>query len=251
MKRIIIVFLAGLFSAKADVQITKTAPQSVNPLNGMGEEALAQQMQIYNTRYMDDWRIINGITNRVTDRWIQFSGEVVEVHPGGIRVEGQFFCPTDSTGKQSYAGEFFVESFPYDVAPGDKIGGNQIFRALSAGVYKYNTVGGGTRALHKLFYGTPCLAPPKSAEQIEAERRLEARKKADGAAAALKQNQELADKGDAYGQLRMAERYRDGNGVETNRIKARMLFIQSADQGNEQAARELTALTNSVSSVKP
>jgi len=63
---------------------------------------------------------------------------------------------------------------------------------------------------------------------------------------AAKYYQNLADTGDAYGELRMAERYQDGVGVERNLAKARHYFSQSAAQGNEPAARELQLLNDTI-----
>jgi hypothetical protein len=62
------------------------------------------------------------------------------------------------------------------------------------------------------------------------------------AAAALKFNQEAAARGDAYGLLRMGERYRDGDGVEKDLAKAREYFGRAAKQGNSSAAAALAKL---------
>jgi TPR repeat protein len=61
-------------------------------------------------------------------------------------------------------------------------------------------------------------------------------------AKAVKYNQELADIGDAYGQLRMGERYLVGDGVEKDEVKAREYFAKAAAQGNETAAKALEKL---------
>ena len=59
---------------------------------------------------------------------------------------------------------------------------------------------------------------------------------------ALKMNQDLADKGDAYGLLRMGERYRDGEGVEKDIAKAKAYLQKAADAGSPTAADELKKL---------
>ena len=48
--------------------------------------------------------------------------------------------------------------------------------------------------------------------------------------------QALADKGDADGQFRMGEFYRDGYGVPKDEAKARDYFTKSAAQGYKDAA---------------
>ncbi|HEV2691704.1 MAG TPA: hypothetical protein VG347_02295 [Verrucomicrobiae bacterium] len=59
---------------------------------------------------------------------------------------------------------------------------------------------------------------------------------------ALQANQEAAAQGDAYGLLRMGERYRDGEGVEQDLVKARDYLKKAADAGSPTAADELAAL---------
>jgi hypothetical protein len=66
--------------------------------------------------------------------------------------------------------------------------------------------------------------------------------KADMDARVLKSQQELADQGDRYGEYRMGLRYRDGDGVPQDLIKARELLQESADQGYTAAATELAKL---------
>lgn len=58
----------------------------------------------------------------------------------------------------------------------------------------------------------------------------------------LKWQQELAEKGDRYGEYRMGLRYRDGEGVPQDVEKARSLLEKAADQGNADAAAALAKL---------
>lgn len=58
----------------------------------------------------------------------------------------------------------------------------------------------------------------------------------------LKNNQDLADKGDAYGLLRMGERYRDGEGVPKDLAKARDYLTKAAEAGSQTASDELKTL---------
>jgi hypothetical protein len=98
--------------------------------------------------------------------------------------------------------------------------------------------------------GTRYTPPPLTQEQIKAKEKAENAKreaaeksKKEADLNILKWNQQQADAGDAYGQLRMAERYRDGIGVETNLAKARTYFSLSAGQGNITAKQALEALS--------
>jgi len=59
---------------------------------------------------------------------------------------------------------------------------------------------------------------------------------------ALKANESAAATGDAYGLLRMGERYRDGEGVAKDLAQARNFLHQAALKGSDTAARELAAL---------
>jgi hypothetical protein len=58
----------------------------------------------------------------------------------------------------------------------------------------------------------------------------------------VKYNQDLADKGDEYGLLRMGERYRDGDGVEKDLAKAKDYLTKAAAAGSPTAADELKTL---------
>lgn len=66
--------------------------------------------------------------------------------------------------------------------------------------------------------------------------------KSDVDARILKSQQELAAKGDAYGELHMGLRYRDGDGVEKNLAKAREWLQKAADQGDPDAFAALSKL---------
>ena len=61
----------------------------------------------------------------------------------------------------------------------------------------------------------------------------------------LKSNQDAAARGDAYGLMRMGERYRDGEGVEKDLDKARTYLKKAADAGSPTAAEELQHLPSS------
>lgn len=69
-----------------------------------------------------------------------------------------------------------------------------------------------------------------------------AQQKTNANTAALKSNQEAAAKGDAYGLLRMGERYLKGDGVEKDLAKARQYLQRAAENGSATAKDELSKL---------
>jgi Sel1 repeat-containing protein len=71
------------------------------------------------------------------------------------------------------------------------------------------------------------------------QKQLSEQKKAEMLKRTVKFNQDAADKGDAYGQLRMGERYLNGEGVEKDESKAKEFLSKSAAQGNQNAAKLL------------
>lgn len=203
----------------------------------------------------DPWRIIDGKTNWAKGQnWYQLAGRVVEVQPHGIRVEGVY---TDRPGYLTHRlddysdkKDFFIRDFPYAVAEGDVIGESMNLTGVANGIYSYPTVLGASKSLHEFVYGKPCGEPQESidarkaaeaAETAKQNSKIEAAKKAkrDAAARILKWNQDQADAGDPYGLMRMGERYRDGEGVETNMNKAQAYFIRASALGNKQAEDDL------------
>ncbi|MGA9877048.1 MAG: hypothetical protein WBQ21_14700, partial [Solirubrobacteraceae bacterium] len=80
-----------------------------------------------------------------------------------------------------------------------------------------------------MLYGKPAAALPEPKAEVDAR--------------VLKWHEELADSGDAYGDLRMGLRYRDGDGVPKDLQQAREWLQKSADQGDTEAATALDKLT--------
>ena len=66
--------------------------------------------------------------------------------------------------------------------------------------------------------------------------------KVKGESRALAANEAAAAKGDAYGLLRMGERYRDGDGVAKDLAKARTYLMQACLRGEIEASNELANL---------
>jgi TPR repeat protein len=79
-------------------------------------------------------------------------------------------------------------------------------------------------------------------EQRRAAKKAIQDKKEAAEAKALNYNQDAADKGDAYGLMRMGERYRDGEGVEKDLAKAKVYLTKAAAAGSQTAANELSKL---------
>jgi hypothetical protein len=94
-----------------------------------------------------------------------------------------------------------------------------------------------------------CAPPVFTPQQIavakqnseQANAQADAMKKA-GEEKALKSNMDAAAKGDAYGLMRMGERYRDGDGVPKDLAKARDYLQRATDAGSSTAADELKNL---------
>lgn len=224
-----------------------TAP---NPLN----QPAQSQPELQNFVARDPIRIIGGKTERVNGNgWFWFEGKVVEVQPAGIRVLGLYTNPGGNTERMMEVlyepQEFFVQNFPYSVAEDDRLSMSQHYTAKISDNYTYTTVLGGSRTIHSLNYGVIWTPPPPTPEQIaEAKTNaIAARAKADAAKKAaeekaLKMNQDLAAKGDAYGLLRMGERYRDGTAVEKDLSKAREYFTNAIAAGSLDASNELARL---------
>jgi TPR repeat protein len=64
------------------------------------------------------------------------------------------------------------------------------------------------------------------------------------ASLALAENERLAAQGDAYGELRMGERYLTGDGVPKDIFQARDYLQRAADHGSQSAVDELDRLNS-------
>lgn len=166
--------------------------------------------------------------------FVAFQGTVIHSDPNVIVISGSF------TGCDGTI-VFGVSNFPYIYGDQQKIsvGDNQKFYvARLAGTYTYTDHYGNSQNVRLLDYGTICVPKPKDAATLKAE----ADKHADSVARALKANQDMADKGDEYGLLRMGERYRDGEGFDKDLAKAKDYLTKAAASGSPTAQSELAAL---------
>jgi TPR repeat protein len=221
--------------------------------NQQANEAIIQRNQqiaaenariaLDNTLNSFPWREIDGVTQRVSVKWCAFSGKILQTSTDGIRVDGEYHS-IDVGGGVSFVGTFFVKHYPYQQA--DETMVPDYSAAMPCSVYTYTTVMGSSCNIESLDFGIPCGVP---ADIIAAEQRqqleeatAEKNNKTASLARALAANQSAAAQGDSYGLLRMGERYRDGEGVETNFLKARDYLARAAAAGDLSASNELAAL---------
>ena len=155
-------------------------------------------------------------------------------HSRAADANGTLITDTTLTRSKTYGDDiFFVENFPYPTPP---LQAYEEMMAYESGYLSYTNKASKVITIHTLDYGTPC-AKILSPEEIRA-----ADPRTAAAERALKFNQQLADSGDAYGLLRMGERYRDGDGVPKDLNKAHDYLTKAAAAGSTIAADELAKL---------
>ena len=148
--------------------------------------------------------------------------------------------------------KIIIRNYPLEESPA--VGKTIAFYAMQTGTSDYN---GDKLELWDL--GTPPTAEDfrklkadaderqrAAQNQLDEQRRVATEKKAAAKKTAqaklLKSFQDLADKGDSYGLLRMGECYRDGDGVEKDLAKAKDYLTKAAAAGSPTAADELKQL---------
>jgi hypothetical protein len=203
--------------------------------------------------------------------WTNFTGDCAEVSGDLVVIQTFTIQPTYGASTRSEIHNDGINSFRVNVPTRIKTGEEKIIgqkivlrnypvenlaavgktiscRAMRIGVTNYN---GSVLELYdcgKVYHPPP--PKPLTPEEIAAAKaKADAAKKA-AQVRALKGNQEDADKGDAYGLLRMGERYRDGDGVEKDLSKAREYLAKAANAGSSTAADELSKM-NQVSTNSP
>ena len=248
--------------------------------NAYQAEILAEQQQELALIYSKDpWRNVGGSTNMARGNgWVEFQGQVQDslndgtifkgswgqvltIHPdpnyeehlvkrfqadkakissGNVSVSSINGVQDTSVELKKIYGDdvFFVEGFPY---PADKGRGYEQMMALDAGYYGYTNQNGQSLTIHKLIYGTPCIKV-WSQQELDALKHKQDSVKQAKLDKLLKYNQDAADRGDAYGLLRMGERYRDGDGVPKDLTKARDYLTKASTAGSPSADDELKKL---------
>jgi len=195
---------------------------------------------------LDPWRVLDGTTNYVKLRGVEFTGKVMDITPDGVRIEGEFgtLFGTDYSpdSDQSYH-VFFVAHYPYEVVTGQVIPSSYHMIAWYVGTYTYATVNGSSRTIRKLDYGIPSdPAPEFIQQQIEAAKAksiLDTQKKEQMQINTIHWLLSQATNGDAYAQCNLGEHYLNGQGCETNLEQAIYWLQKSAAQGNIAASNKL------------
>jgi hypothetical protein len=151
----------------------------------------------------------------------------------------------DYSSQRSSLRKFFIRNIPTTriIPDFEGIAAIQEKMALYVGNYTITNTDSQDEQIPMFEYGTPCkkIWSPEELAAIKAKAEAP---KIEASAKALKYNQDLADKGDPTGLLRMGERYRDGDGVEKDLVKAKSFLQRAADAGSPTAAEELKNLPN-------
>lgn len=221
------------------------AAPSFSRADEFAREAAIKQAHINKQLAIHPWRIVDGVTCHTSGPgWYTFHGEVVGVHPDGIRVYGFYDEKQAKDLTLNSERDFFVRNFPYDVVEDDKLPYLSAYQAKLVGTYTYRTVLGASRTIRCFDYGIPCGPPTvktPTEDPIVASNRL-AKARSTAADATLKFHQTQAAAGDRYGLREMGRRHMTGNGVERDLVKARQLLSSAAGKGDQEAVALLREL---------
>lgn len=210
-------------------------------LEAAREEMEAQAARVEHESFFsiepaDPARVWDGKKEAANDPgWVKFWGKVDKSGADGLVIAGGFGVVSNE-----FSGRFFLTGYPKEMAEGDSFD----FKASwwARGVGNVSLDGG---VMRHLDYGKVWVPAPPHVLTADERKALEAARlaaRAKAAAAAVAFNQAAADRGDAYGLLRMGERYRDGDGVARDPRKAREYLAKAAAAGNSQAAAALQSL---------
>jgi hypothetical protein len=196
----------------------------------------AAQIAMYQKSFVptDPWRtIIDKVTLAKGGDWVQFEGKVQRVTPDGIVLQGWYGEPLGYMlpGVNVSGMSFNLSSYPRQVAVGQFLSRNDRLVALKSGT---------KNELPNLDYGTVYV--PQLTEEQKAQA-SQAKSATDGRVLAF--HQDLAAKGDAYGEFKMGMRYLNGDGVEKDPTKARDFLGKAAAQGYQDAKDALAKLSPS------
>ncbi|MBW8863725.1 MAG: sel1 repeat family protein [Verrucomicrobia bacterium] len=257
--------IAASAAAEAERQRQLYRQQQIqNERNAALVGAQKEELQLIYSK--DPWRSVDGATNSIASPgWVEFQGIAHNITPDGVLFQGKFgpvlSIHTDNTYQKHLAGTdariaagqtgdavpkvygedfFVVKNFPYPVVVGLRKRGTHGYEQLMAfagGYCTYTNPTGQVLTLKLLDYGTPCTKI-WSQEEIAAA----GAKKQAVQDKVLKSNMDAAARGDAYGLMRMGERYRDGEGVDKDLEKAKTYLQKAANAGSPTAAEELKAL---------
>lgn len=240
-------FLISLLPSLALAQLTEN--QRIGAYAGSGGGESAEQKQAREQRGMSN--ALGGHAYRRIDGKIQYMPEAgSKIHvkaeskaSGGILIV-QHQKPFG--GQERYA----IKNYK-----GEAVSGRELeILAMYVGTYNYGSETielydcgailspAEERELSAKLRGQVAAAQKAAQEKVDAARRIAAENQKLAAEAALKSDQAEAEKGDAYGLLRMGERYRDGDGVEKDSAKAEEYLTKAAKAGSPAAVRALAEL---------
>lgn len=221
--------------------------QEQNELNARANANAKLRAELYVIYSQDAWRIVDGVTNSTrTLGWTEFQGTPREYCKEGVILNGKYgnvlsIRPEGPDDKGNYdLGDnlFLIKNFPY---PFDGNGDGYAFMlARYDGEFAY-TNSHQVIKMAQFDYEIPCHKI-WSAEEIAAFKKQADDKKQEIEDKVLKSNQDAADRRDAYGLLRMGERYKTGEGVSMDLIKAKAYLKKAADAGSTTASKELEEL---------
>lgn len=233
------------------------------------EEVTRQALRLNAMSFVpvDPWRQIGNQNYYAKGpEWVQFVGQVQQVHSDGIRVRGYYgppsLWPTNKISETMHLNdlpankpvllvpvifEFFVSNFPHQVAEDQLITWEMKYVSRTGKPHTYNTAAGSTRTLRGLEYGKisePPAARPLTISEIRSMEAKRAKTKADQQAATLRHYERLAGQDDAYGQFRLGEIYLKGIGIEADTDKGLQLLRKAKAAGNADAARLIEQFSN-------
>lgn len=186
--------------------------------------------------------------------WVLLWGKILQVLDRGILLESY---QLDDVYREREPDLIFIKNITehWTLVDGDFL----TCFAVKAGTISYKNALGVERTVRAYDYGTKPtssqiaeldLAAKKKGEafdkamssQASAARAVVEAKKASASAKVLKFHQDLAAKGDAYGEYQMGLRFLNGDGVGKDLGKAREMFIKAAAQGHQSAKDQLLKL---------
>ena len=246
--------IAALIGWNAGAQTDK-APPSYWVVNGKIYDVNNSQLWV-----RMDGDIVKVLTNGIVVSTFTVETKqqaVVEQHAtqGAFGFTGRYHSETKmvDVGKEKVPGKkIIIRNYPVEENPA--VGKTIAFQAMQTGTSDYNgdkleLWDLGTNPPESFFRKLKADADEqqRAAQNKMDEQRLTAKKaiqdkKEAAEAKALNYNQDAADKGDAYGLMRMGERYRDGEGVEKDLAKAKIYLTKAAAAGSQTAANELSKL---------
>lgn len=183
--------------------------------------------QLYNASASELWEFVPGKYNMMKVEQVGGLGVVCDVETRNLQ-----------TRDLMHLHYVIIKNHPLEKSLVSGVHLEQV-RAMKTGRAQF---GGDTVAVYDFGIVTNAPGVQITAAEITARNAAAAEKRVAQRAAELKFHQELAAKGDAYGQFRMGERYLKGLGVEEDLEKAREYFLKSAAQGNESAKLALERL---------